>query len=87
MRAQSVRLVAVEEVRNCGKIAYIKNIFENGRLELDAYPSSYLPPCHKLQKLSKESGMFQSLGTVNFVFFLLEGRIIREGAMAQRSPP
>ena len=28
MRAQGVRLIAIEEVRNYGKIVYIKNIFD-----------------------------------------------------------
>ena len=43
------------------------NIFENGSWE-DAYPSSY-PSGHKLQKTSKESGIFQSLCTISFAFF------------------
>ena len=30
MRAQGVRLIAIEEVRNYGKIVYIQNNFENG---------------------------------------------------------
>ena len=50
MRA-GVRRIAIEEVRNYGKIVYIKNVFENGWWE-DAYPSSYPPgsaPGHKLQ--------------------------------------
>ena len=34
------RLIAIEEVRNYGKIVYIKNIFENGWWE-DAYTSFY----------------------------------------------
>ena len=46
----------------------MKNIFESGWWE-DA-----CPPGYKLQKLSKESGIFQSLGTINFVF-LLKGRV------------
>ena len=53
------------------KLYTSKNIFENGWLE-NAYPSSYPPgsaPRYKLQKLSKESGIFQSLGTINFVLF------------------
>ena len=40
MRAYSVKLIAIKKVRNYGKIACIKNIFENGRWK-DAYPSSY----------------------------------------------
>ena len=30
MRAQGVKLIAIEEARNYGQIVYIKNIFENG---------------------------------------------------------
>ena len=30
MRTQGGRLIAIEEVRNCGKIVYIQNNFENG---------------------------------------------------------
>ena len=54
MRAEGVRLIAIEEVRNHGKIVHIKNIFENGWWE-DAYPSCYpgSTPGHKLQKPSK----------------------------------
>ena len=33
MRAYGVRHIAIKEVRNYGKIVYIKNIFENGRWE------------------------------------------------------
>ena len=43
-------------------------------------------PGHKPQKPLKESGIIQSLGTsINFVFFLLKGRVKKEG-MAQRPP-
>ena len=42
-----------------------------------------LVPGHKLQKPSKESGMFQSLGTISFVLFLLKGRVKKGGRMAQ----
>ena len=61
MRACGVRLIAIEESRNYGKIAYIKNIFQNGWWE-DAYTPHPIPPesasDHKLQKPSKESGIF-----------------------------
>ena len=66
-----IRLTVIEEVRNYGKIVCIKNIFENGWWE-DACPSSYLSgfaPNHKLQKPSKESGIFQSLGTISIILF------------------
>ena len=34
-------------------------------------------PGHKLQKPSKESGMFQLRGTINFVDFLLKDKVKR----------
>ena len=43
------------------------------------HPTPWIRPIHKLQKLSKESGIFQSLGTINFVFFLLKDRVKRIG--------
>ena len=41
-------------------------------------------PSHKPQKPSKESGIFQSLGTT--CSFLLKGKVKRRGAMAQCPP-
>ena len=51
-----------------------------------------LPPgstsSHELQKLSKKSGLFQVLGTISFVLFLLKGRVKKGGeSMTQCSPP
>ena len=40
-------------------------------------------PGHKLQKPSKESGIFQSLGTINFVLFTKRQSQKGEGGMAQ----
>ena len=37
MRAEGVRLIAIEEARNYGKIVYIKIMFENGWWE-ETYP-------------------------------------------------
>ena len=71
MGACAVELIGIKEVRNYGKIVFIKKIFENGWWE-DAYPSFYPPesaPGIKLQKPSKESGIFQSFGTITFVLF------------------
>ena len=42
MRAQGVRLIAIEEVRNYRKIACIENILKNGWWE-DAYISHPTP--------------------------------------------
>ena len=81
MRALGVRLVAIEEARNHEEIVYIKNIFQNCWWE-EAYPSCYPPksaPGHKLQKPSKESGIIQSLGTTNFVNFLLKDKVKTKG--------
>ena len=88
-----LRLIAIEEARNYEKIiSYIKNIFQNDWWE-EAYPSSYPPPFRsapgpKLQTLSKESGIFQSHGTINFVVFLLKDKVKRRGpgVTAQRPP-
>ena len=69
------------------KTVYMKNISENGWWE-DAYPSSYpteSAPGHKLQKTSKESGTFQSLVTINFVFFYYKAKS-KGRAMAQCPP-
>ena len=71
LRVQGVSLIAIEEVRNYRKIVYINKVFENGWRE-DVCSSSYAPgstPGHKLQKPSKQCGIFQSLGTINFVLF------------------
>ena len=60
MRAYGVTLIAVEEARNYKKIVYIKSVFRNDWWE-EAYSSCYPPgsaPSHKLQKPSKESGIF-----------------------------
>ena len=65
--AEGVRFITVEEIRNYGKIVHIKNIFENGWWE--GRIPVILPPGYKLQKPSKESGIFYSLGTINFVLF------------------
>ena len=61
----------MEEAQNYEKIVHIKNILKNGWGE-DGYFSSYpagSAPGHKLRKPSKESSIFQSLGTINFVLF------------------
>ena len=49
VRAEGVRLIAMEEVRNDGKFVYIKNIFEmaGGKMHI-----LILPPGYNLQKPS-----------------------------------
>ena len=45
MCAQGVKLVAIEEVRNYGKIVYIKNIVENGWWRMrTSHPTPLDPP-------------------------------------------
>ena len=44
MRAYSVRLIAIEEVQNYGKVVFIKYIFENGWWGGDASPTPFLGP-------------------------------------------
>ena len=78
MRAYGLRLIAIEEARNYGKIVYIKNMFENGWWEY-AYPHLTPPPGsapgHKQRKPSKKSGIFQSLDTMNLDSVLLKGKV------------
>ena len=70
MRAYEVMLIVIEEVRNYGKIVYIKKFSKMafGRMHTP-HATPLDPPLygHKLQKSSKESGIFQSLGTINFI--------------------
>ena len=57
-------------MENC--ITCIKSIVENGWWRMRAphpTPPPVSAPGHKLQKPSKESGIFHSLGTINFVLF------------------
>ena len=60
VRAEGVRFYAMEEVRNYGNIVivHIKNIFEVGGGRMYNCIPFILPPGHKLQKLSKECGIF-----------------------------
>ena len=45
MRAQGVRFIPIEEVRNYGKIVYIKNFFENGWWRMHTpHPTSWIRP-------------------------------------------
>ena len=46
-----------------------------------------LAPGHKLQKPSKESGLFQSLGTINFVFFFTKRRSQKRWGARHNAPP
>ena len=90
VRAFSIKaygLVAIIGIRNYGQSLYIKSIFENGWCE-DACSSFYPPvfaPGHKLQKPSKEPGIFQSLGTISFVLFT-EKQSQKGEAMAECPP-
>ena len=51
----------------------------SGRMR-SPHPIPLYPPLgHKLQKLSKESDIFQSLGTISFVFFSKKCRVKKGG--------
>ena len=68
-------------VRYYGKVAYIKNILKMARGWMHTpHLIPVDPPLangHKLQKPLKESGIYQSFGTISFVGFLLKGRVKR----------
>ena len=54
------------------KIVYIKNYLKMASWRMHTphpTPSPGSLPGHKLQKLSRESEIFQLFGTINFVFF------------------
>ena len=64
-------------------------MFENGWWEY-AYPSSYpsgFAPGHKLQKPLKESGIFQSHGTISIALFLFTKKQSERGAGAWHNRP
>ena len=70
MRAYGVRLIALSkrlEIMEKLHSLHEKH-FRKWLVEGYAYPPGFAPG-HKLQKLSKESSTFQSLGTINFVIF------------------
>ena len=79
----SLRLIAIKEAQNYEKIVYIKNISKRaGGRRHTPHPTPPPPrsaPGHKLQKPSKESGIFQSHGTIYFVNFLLKDKVKRRG--------
>ena len=67
-----LRLIAIEEVRNHGKIVTctLKTFLKmagGGCIPFIPPPGS--APGHKLQEQSKECGIFQALGTISFVLF------------------
>ena len=70
MRAQGVRVIAIEKVRNYEKIVYIK-IFENGWKE-DAYPLSYPldpPLAISYRNHQKSQAYFSHLALLALFFF------------------
>ena len=71
MRAQGVRLIAIEEIRNYGKIVYIKNIFENGwwRMHTPHLTPLDPPPDHKLYRNHQQSLTYFSHLAPSFLFF------------------
>ena len=71
MRA-GVRLIAIEEVRNCRKIVCIKNIFENGWWEdMHTHHSTSLDPplAISYRNHQKSLAYFNPLAPVVLLFF------------------
>ena len=62
------------------KIGNIKNYLKmaSGRMHTPHPTPPGSLPGHKLQKLSRESDIFRSFGTINF-FFLLKSRVKKNG--------
>ena len=80
MRAYGVKLIAIKEARNYGKIVYIKNIFQNSWWE-DAYPSSYPldPPLTISYENHRKSLAYFSILASLILFFFTKRRIQKEG--------
>ena len=49
------------------------------------HPTPLYPPLAISYRTSKEPGIYQSLGTINFVLFLLKGRVKKGGGGMARS--
>ena len=84
-RLRRIRLIAIEEVRNHGKILYIENIYENGWLQ-NAYPSSIpLDPPLAISYTNHQKGLAYFSYLVSLILFsLLKGRVKKGGGgMAQ----
>ena len=81
--AKDVRLVAINEFRNYGKIVNVKNIFENGWWE-DAYSSSY-PLAISYTNHQKNLAYFSHLAPL--VLFLFTKRRSQKGGMEQWPRP
>ena len=87
MCAQGVRLIAIEEVRNCGKIVYMKHIFENGLWRIRTpHPTSLEPPLVISYRNHQKSLAYFSHLAPLVLFFLLKGGVKKGGPWLNDSP-
>ena len=84
VRAEGVKLIAMEEVRNDGKFVYIKNIFEmaGGRMHI-LILANLLAIIYKNHH--KSLAILYLLSTINFVLFYQKTES-NKGGMAQWPP-
>ena len=80
-----LRLIAIEEVRNYGKIVSMKNVFENGWWE-DAYPSSFPPLVICCRNHQKSLVYFSHLAPL-FLFFFTKKQSQKGGRGMEQCPP
>ena len=86
-RALGVRLIVIEEVRNYGKILYIKSTFENGWWE-NAYPSSYpLDPPLAISYRNHQKSLVYFSNLTPLILFYFTKKQSYKGGMAQCFPP
>ena len=80
MRAQGVRLIAIEEARNYGKAVYMKNIFENGWWRMHTpHPTPLdLPLVISYRNRQKSLAYFSYLAPL-FLFFFTDRRSQKKG--------
>ena len=87
IRAYGVRLIAIKEIRNYGKIVYTKNIFENSWRE-DVYPSSYpLDPPLAISYRNHQKSLAYFSHLAPFILFFFTKRQSQKGRAMAQCPP
>ena len=84
-RAIGVRLMT-KLLKNCIHQKHFQKWLLGESILHTPYPIPLDPPLAISYRNHQESGIFQSLGTINFVLSLPKGRVKGRGGMAQWSP-
>ena len=87
MRAQGVRLIANEEVRNYGKIVYIQNNFENGWYKMHTPHPTPLDPPLAISYRNHQKSMAYFSYLAQLILFLFTKRQSQKGEGHGPMPP